>query len=136
MGSVKMEGFPRRQKARMYTRLACYLLRYVCVIQCSETDQNFKVLTSTQPKRRPLRPIITAKVHSELRPQRSDYESSQRLSTEVWDILDECWVFEASRRPTMQELIARLSDCLPPACDIDHDADQEDNDELAAESEC
>ncbi|KAJ7818301.1 kinase-like domain-containing protein [Mycena olivaceomarginata] len=59
-----------------------------------------EMLTAEAPKRRPSKPIVTAKIHAELRPKRADYDV-RTVKIDTWFVLDRCWNFEPHMRPSI-----------------------------------
>ncbi|KAJ6514758.1 kinase-like domain-containing protein [Mycena vulgaris] len=68
-----------------------------------------EILTSEPPKGRPSRPIVTAGILAALRPKRQDY-AEDKISNEIWSILDRCWTVHPGMRPTIPEVLRALSD--------------------------
>ncbi|KAJ7500331.1 kinase-like domain-containing protein [Mycena galericulata] len=67
-----------------------------------------EILTSEPPKGRPSRPIVTAKILADLRPKRADYDE-QRVTDEIWSVLNRCWTFEPHLRPAIFEVQRELA---------------------------
>ncbi|KAJ7759445.1 kinase-like domain-containing protein [Mycena maculata] len=70
-----------------------------------------EILTSEPPKGRPPQPIITTKILADIRPKRVDYDMD-KVSHEIWSVLDQCWSFEPHLRPVIFELQRELGSIL------------------------
>ncbi|KAJ7666117.1 kinase-like domain-containing protein [Mycena polygramma] len=66
-----------------------------------------EILTSGPPKGRPARPIITAKILANLLPKQGDYDPD-KVTPEIWTVLDRCWAFESQLRPLISEVLREL----------------------------
>ncbi|KAJ7500320.1 kinase-like domain-containing protein [Mycena galericulata] len=66
-----------------------------------------EILTAEPPKGRPSKPIVTAKLLATLQPKRSDYDV-EKVSNEMWTVLDRCWAFDPQLRPTVTEVVSFL----------------------------
>ncbi|KAJ7198362.1 kinase-like domain-containing protein [Mycena pura] len=66
-----------------------------------------EILTSEPPKGRPTRPIISAKALADLQPKQSDYDE-QKVTPEIWSVLNRCWAVEPHLRPPIFEVLREL----------------------------
>ncbi|KAK6978012.1 kinase-like domain-containing protein [Favolaschia claudopus] len=63
-----------------------------------------EIMTSRPLEERPSRPIITLKALENLRPKRIQY-TTETISDEIWQVLEQCWAFEAKIRPSIHEIM-------------------------------
>ncbi|KAJ7191530.1 kinase-like domain-containing protein, partial [Mycena pura] len=66
-----------------------------------------QILTSERPKGRPTRPFLTSQDVHALRPKRSEYDV-QKVTDDYWAILDRCWAFVPSQRPSIDNVLGSL----------------------------